>query len=44
MINYGERGLPLNDSSALTPSHWSNQGLLGDILMEIRDNSNNTSV
>ena len=32
-------GLSLNDANALKPSHWANQGLLGEILMEIRDNA-----
>ena len=30
-------GLPLNDDEALNQTHWHNQGLLGEILMDIRD-------
>ena len=32
-------GLSLYDQNALKPSHWINQGLLGEILMEICDNT-----
>ena len=28
-------GLTLYDQNVLKPSHWSNQGLLGDFLMEL---------
>ena len=31
--------LPLYNQNAPKPSHWINQGLLGEILMEIHDNS-----
>ena len=30
-------GLPLNNPHSTDPTHWKNQGLLGKILMEIRD-------
>lgn len=32
-------GLSLYDQNALKHSYWSNQGLLGDILMELQDNT-----
>lgn len=32
-------GLPLNDTNALDPTHWINQRLLGEILMEMRYNT-----
>ena len=35
-------GLPLNDANALKPAYWANQGLLGEILIEIRDSTNST--
>ena len=31
-------GIPLHDFHSSDPSHWKNQGLLGEILMDIRDN------
>ena len=33
-------GLPLKNAHSTDPTHWKNQGLLGEILMEIRDNLN----
>ena len=30
-------GPPLNNPHSIDPTHWKNQGLLGEILMEIRD-------
>ena len=30
-------GLPLNNPHSADPTYWKNQGLLGEILMEIRD-------
>ena len=33
-------GLPLKNVHSIDPSHWKNQGLLGEILMEIRDDLN----
>ena len=30
-------GLSLNDSDSLKPSKWINQGILGEILEEVRD-------
>ena len=32
-------GLVLYDENALNPAHWANEGLLGSILMEIRENN-----
>ena len=31
-------GLPLHNPHCTDPAYWKNQGLLGEILMEIRDN------
>ena len=31
-------GIPLNDDKALDQTHWYNQGILGELLTEIRDN------
>ena len=33
-------GLPLKNEHSTDPTQWKNQGLLGEILMEIRDNLN----
>ena len=32
-------GLPLHDKNATNPSYWNNIGLLGEILMDLRDNN-----
>ena len=32
-------GLPLHDKNATNPSYWHNIGLLGEILMDLRDNN-----
>ena len=31
-------GLPLHDKHASNPAYWTNTGLLGEILMDLRDN------
>ena len=33
-------GLPLHNANSTDPTYWRNQGLLGKILMEIRDDLN----
>ena len=32
-------GIPLNDLHSTDPTYWKKQGLLGEILMDIQDNT-----